>query len=117
MTIVIEQAEWDEKKPYVDSSVFENLPEASEQLAHAECDLHKECKRLNKAVKRWAGSGLAPEMDLHLRRLLRGVAEHWSRLEGIYELVESMLCEEDCLVAEVRKARKLLHEQVGIEEE
>jgi hypothetical protein len=62
MTIVIEQAEWDEKRPYVDSSVFVNLPEASEQLSHAERDLHKECKRLNKAVKRWAGSGLAPEM-------------------------------------------------------
>lgn len=58
-------------------------------------------------------SDLGPEMDLYLRRLLEDLAEHWSTLEGLYELVESMLFEKARLEEEMRKARELIFDQVG----
>jgi hypothetical protein len=110
---VMRRAEWDEKVRCPDSSIFQNFPEASEQLACAEIDLDKECKRLNKAIKRWARADCASEMDLYLRRLSENIAEHWSSLEELYELVESMLFKEMRLVAEMRDARKVIRDKVG----
>jgi hypothetical protein len=52
-------------------------------------------------------------MNLHLRRLLEDVAEHWWTLEGLYELVESMLFEKARLKEEMRKARELIFDLVG----
>lgn len=110
---VIQRSEWTGKVPRPCPSIFENLPEASEELVNAESELDGECRRLSKAIKRWKGSDLGPEMDLHLRRLLEDLAGHWSTLEGLYELVESMLFEKARLEEEMRKARKLIFDLIG----
>jgi predicted nuclease with TOPRIM domain len=110
---VIQRSEWTGKVPRPCPSIFENLPEASEELVNAESELDNECRRLSKAIKRWKRSDLAPEMDLHLRRLLKDLAEHWSTLEGLYELVESMLFEKARLEEEIGKARELIFALVG----
>jgi hypothetical protein len=113
VTIIVKRIEWDEEVRRTCSSIFENLPEASEELVRAEKDLDRECKRLNRAVKKWAQSDYAPEMDLHLRRLLENIAEHWSSLEALLEFVESMLSAEACLIEEMRKTRKEIRAKVG----
>ena len=112
-SVIIQRPEWTGKVPRPDPSIFENLPEASEELVNAESELNSECGRLNKALKKWKRSDLGPEMDLHLRRLLEDVAEHWWTLEGLYELVESMLFEKARLKEEMRKARELIFDLVG----
>jgi hypothetical protein len=112
-SVIIQRPEWTGKVPRPDPSIFENLPEASEELVNAESEPDSECRRLNKAIKKWKRSDLGPEMDLHLRRLLEDVAEHWSTLEGLYELVESMLFEKARFEDQVRKARDLIFDLVG----